>query len=284
MIRSSNTNSSGIGWARWLLAGSLASLLVVPVAQADNAAQAAAPATAAVPPPPPGPYSSGMPPAMPRFRPDTELENNASAYPPGMPSNFPHGNARGPMTRQQFMLEQQQRRKQMQQDMQRQQAEMEQRVLDMQKRMQQMQAQDEAELKKHMVENPAPGVPDPAQMQKQWEKEKAEQDKRIAEQRAEHEKRRTQQQAEQEKRWKEMQAEGQKRRDNYRPQAAPVAQQQPQAAARPNVPPQPPQPGYRAPAYGYGYPPPPPRYGYGVPAGGWGYPGYPAPPPGGWRR
>lgn len=275
MISSSETNSSRASWVRWLVVGSLAGLLVMPVAQADNAARTAAPATA-VPPPPPGPYSSGMPPGMaPRFRPDTELENNASAYPPGMPSHFPRGNARGPMTRQQFMLEQQQRRKLMEQDMLKQQAEMEQRVADMQKRMQQMQAQNEAEHKKHMAENPVPSMPDPAQMQKQWEQEKAEQDKRIAEQRAEYEKRRAQQQAEQEKRWKAMQAEGQARRDNYRPQT-PVAQQ-PQTRPTAAVPPQ---QGYRMPAYGYGYPPP--RYGYGVPARGWGYPGYPA--PSGWRR
>ena len=93
MIRSALTHKPGEVWVPLLVAGSMAaSLLVVPVAQAEeeaagqpasSEAQGAGnpyPAPGAVPPPP-GPYSEAPGGVPPQFRPDQELESAPAGYP-----------------------------------------------------------------------------------------------------------------------------------------------------------------------------------------------------------
>lgn len=276
VIRDSVTDKSCAGWLGLLMAGSIAgSLLVVPVVQAAEetsgqgaqtapaqGAWGAYPAPGAVPPPP-GPYSSGTPGMPPQFRPDQELENSGPGYAPPPPPQFQGDPNSGPVTRDQFLSQQEDRRKQMDQDRQEREAEM-------QKRRDEMQAQREG-MRQQQGEDPCIEA-----MEQRSEERRKEWDQRKAEQ---------------EKRWEQLQTEQQQRWDAAR-QAPPgrpgdAAQQQQQAAPAtgqqqapaygyqgPGYGYPPPAPG---PGYGYGYPPPPPGYG----APGWGYPGYPAPAAGG---
>ena len=283
------TKKSGTGCVQLLLAGTIAgSLLQVPVVHAESVGTA--------PPPPPGPYATGAPGEQARFRPDGGIDSAESAYPPGMPQGF-QDNKHRRLNRQEFMDRQEQRRKQMEQEFNAREAEMQGRIDEMQKRMDQMAAEGAAG-----PGGPAAGgapamsqpMPDP-EMQKQWEKHKAEQGKRWQQQRAEQDKRREQHRAEQDKRRAQMQAAQEQRiKSSYRPespaatapQAASAPAQAP-AAAPTQAPAAPTAPAYgygqpvRPPAYGYGYPPPP--YGYaaprhGAPAWGGRYSPYPAAP------
>lgn len=290
--------SSPNGWCRLLLAASLSSLMAAPVsvfaeeqpAQAGGAAPPSAwnpypAAPGAAPPPPPGPYSSGPAHVTPQFRPDPDLESATGdhAHAPGMPHEFEKKEAPGALTRQQFMAQQEERRKEMEKMQQERQAEMEKRVAEMQKRIDEQQAQLEAERNKQMAEMPMPpgGQPQGREdLQKRWEEQKAEQDKRWEEQKAEQAKRWEEQQAEREQRVQQMQSEQDKRIGSRQQQAADIATVTPTPAVQ-----QP--PAAAPPAYGYGYPPPrggygyayPPRpYGYAAPPGWGGYPQqYPAP-------
>lgn len=298
-------------WHRLLLAVSVSGLLLTPVANAEPAASETAtkPQTlnpyaggpGAVPPPP-GPFESAPPPAVPQFRPDSELEGTAQGMPPRMPPDFSEQAGRGSLTRQQFIDQQEAHRKQLEQQFQQREAEMKKRVEDMQKRMNEMQAQSEAEHSKRRAEMPTP-PPAPERMQipeedqKRWEQQKAEQAKRWEQQKAAQQQRMQQLRAEHDKQLEEMKAQQEQRiqsRAQYRPLTEPpAAPETPQAeaapapaATRPAPRPAAPAP---APAYGYGYPPrgygygyPPRPYGYGAP--GWTYPQYPAPAAGGQQK
>ena len=199
------TKQSGTGCVQLLLAGAIAagSLLQVPVVHAESVGTVP-------PPPPPGPYATGAAGEQARFRPDGGIDSAASDYPPGMPQGFQDNKPRR-LNRQEFMDRQEERRKQMEQEFNAREAEMQGRINDMQKRMDQMAAEGAA----GPGGAPATGqpMPDP-EMQKQWEKRKAEQDKRWQQHRAgqdkhraEQDKHREQMRAEQDKRLEQMRAE-----------------------------------------------------------------------------
>ena len=150
-MRNTAPNTTSAGWPQVLMAGTVAGgLLLVPVVQAedkdtDTDAAAAAPAAAAespatpaaCPPPPPCPFTAGAPAAAPspQFRPEEGMESGTGAYPPGIPSSFPDDTRRGGFTRQEFLCQQEERRKQMEKQHQEHQAEMHKRVEEKQKRM-----------------------------------------------------------------------------------------------------------------------------------------------------
>ncbi len=241
MIRNTGNVKTNPAWRQLILAGSvIGSLVLSPLAQAEqgqvpaNAAPAGAWATSGAVPPPPGPYG-----APPQFRPDQELETAGAGY---APPSTAFGDSRGPLTRDEFLAQQEERRKQM--DAERQQHE------------QAMQVQRE-------------------NWQQTRQKEPC--DKESKEQNAAAQQDAEQRKAEQDKRWNEMQAERDKQWESMKAQSVPGATTAPPAPVQ-----QPPvqqvQPArYPPPAYGYGYPPPPPGY----VAPGWGYRGYPAPAAGG---
>ena len=284
MIRTIVVGKSGEGWVPLLVAGSIAArLLVVPVAEAEEQATSeqsapaevqggwnpSYPAPGAVPPPP-GPYTGGGVP--PQFRPDQDLETaQPGDYAPGMPPRFQGDTRRGPVTREEFLAEQEDHRKQMDQYRQQRQAEMEQRRSE-------MEAQREAWRAQRGEDDPC------AQERAQW--------------REQMQKEREQRRAEQDKRIEQMKAEQEQRIGSIPYPGAPMTPPTPPEPPAPPVsyappaPPTAPTPAttertapQQAPAYGY--PAPPPGYGYGYPpppgysAPGWGYPGHPAPAAGG---
>jgi hypothetical protein len=283
VIRTIVVGKSGEGWAPLLVAGSIAaSLLVAPVAQAEEQAASeqsapaevqggwnpSYPAPGAVPPPP-GPYTGGAGGVPPQFRPDQDLETaQPGDYAPGMPPRFQDDRRRGPVTREEFLAEQEEHRKQMDQYRQQRQAEMEQRRSE-------MDAQREAWRAQRGEDDPC------AQERAQW--------------REQMQKEREQRRAEQDQRIEQMKAEQEQRIGSAPYPGAPMTPPTPPEPPAPPVSYAPPAPAAEATteqvapqqAPAYGYPAPPPGYGYGYPprpgysAPGWGYPGYPAPAAGG---
>ncbi|MGD8852213.1 MAG: hypothetical protein PVI28_07375 [Gammaproteobacteria bacterium] len=282
-----------------LVAGSIAAgLLVAPVVQAEEevaleqatSEQAASaetqaegsessyPAPGAVPPPP-GPYSAGQGGVPPQFRPDQELETAPADYPASLPPMFRGDSSPGPVTREEFLSGQEERREQMDQYRAQHQAEMEQYRQQREQEMEEYQKQREQEREQRRGEAEA--------RRDVWleQREEGPCSKELAQLREQMQKEWEQRRAEYDKRWEEIEAEREQRLGSRPYPGAPLTR------PKPPEPPAPPTrpfrgtterglPSYgypaRAPGYRYGYPP---RPGYGGP--GWRYPGYQTPATGG---